>query len=91
MGVAVADHIEGPYKDLGIFLKSGMWGEPSEDGEIYDPIIHPNVIDPHVFYDKNGKLWMVYGSYSGVFLSWKWIRRRPSHTLLKGMEKIARW
>jgi len=65
LGVAVADHVEGPYKDLGIFLKSGMWDEISEDGTIYDANIHPNAIDPHVFFDENQKLWMVYGSYSG--------------------------
>ncbi|WP_088102977.1 family 43 glycosylhydrolase [Halalkalibacter urbisdiaboli] len=65
MGIAVADHVEGPYKDLGIFLKSGMWDEPSEDGTIYDATIHPNAVDPDVFFDKDGKLWMMYGSYSG--------------------------
>ncbi|WP_077305684.1 family 43 glycosylhydrolase [Terribacillus halophilus] len=65
MGVAVADNIEGPYEDTGIILKSGMWDEPSEDGTIYDGTKHPNVVDPDVFYDKDGKLWMVYGSYSG--------------------------
>jgi arabinan endo-1,5-alpha-L-arabinosidase len=65
MGVAVADNVEGPYNDLGIVLKSGMWDQPSEDGSIYDPRIHPNVVDPDVFYDNDGKLWMVYGSYSG--------------------------
>ncbi|GAF63168.1 beta-xylosidase [Bacillus sp. TS-2] len=66
MGIAVADHIEGPYENLGIFLKSGMWGEESENsGEIYDPQKHPNVIDPHVFFDAENRLWMVYGSYSG--------------------------
>ncbi|WP_328285299.1 LamG-like jellyroll fold domain-containing protein [Paenibacillus alkaliterrae] len=65
LGVAVADHIEGPYEDLGILLKSGMWGQPSEDGTIYDARKHPNVVDPDVFFDKNGKLWMMYGSYSG--------------------------
>jgi arabinan endo-1,5-alpha-L-arabinosidase len=43
-----------------------MWGQVSEDGvNVYDPLIHPNTIDPHVFYDNAGKLWMVYGSYSG--------------------------
>ncbi len=57
LGLAVSDRPEGPYKDLGIFLKSGMEG--------YDATQLPNVIDPHTFYDKNGKLWMVYGSYSG--------------------------
>ncbi len=65
LGVAVADHIEGPYRDLGIMLKSGMWGEASEDGAIYDATRHPNVVDPHVFFDKQHDLWMVYGSYSG--------------------------
>lgn len=62
LGVAVADNIEGPYKDMGVFLKSGR-----EDlqGNVYDATTEPNVIDPHVFYDNDGKLWMVYGSYSG--------------------------
>lgn len=64
MGVAVSKKIEGPYKDKGIILKSGMAGE-SEDGTPYDATVHPNVVDPDVFYDKEGKLWMVYGSYSG--------------------------
>ncbi|KMT65902.1 extracellular endo-alpha-(1-_5)-L-arabinanase [Catenovulum maritimum] len=65
-GVATGNSIEGPFYNQGIQLKSGMWGEESENaGEIYDPTIHPNAVDPHTFYDKNGKLWMVYGSYSG--------------------------
>lgn len=30
---------------------------------------YPNCIDPHVFYDKDGRMWMVYGSWSGgIFL-----------------------
>lgn len=30
---------------------------------------YPNCIDPTVFYDKDGKMWMVYGSWSGgIFL-----------------------
>lgn len=66
MGVAVADKIEGPYVNQGVFLKSGMWGQVSEDGvNIYDAQKHPNAVDPDVFFDKDGKLWMVYGSYSG--------------------------
>lgn len=64
MGIAVASRIEGPYKDTGIILKSGMAGE-SEDGTAYDARVHPNVVDPDAFFDKDGKLWMVYGSYSG--------------------------
>ncbi|RVT57623.1 family 43 glycosylhydrolase [Niallia taxi] len=65
LGVAVSDSVDGPYKDQGIILKSGMWDEESEDGTIYDATKHPNAVDPDVFFDKNGKLWMVYGSYSG--------------------------
>ena len=57
LGVAVSDSPEGPYQDLGIFLRSG---EPG-----YDATIWPNVVDPCVFFDKTGRLWMVYGSYSG--------------------------
>lgn len=76
MGIAVANHPEGPYQDLGLILRSGMTagesatidGTPYDDAhfpEIYDATIHPNVVDPDVFYDEEGKLWMVYGSYSG--------------------------
>jgi len=65
LGVAVADKIEGPYVNKQIILKSGMWDQPSEDGAIYDARIHPNTVDPHTFRDKDGKLWMIYGSYSG--------------------------
>ena len=65
MGIAVANHIEGPYVDKGIFLKSGMWGQASPDGTVYDALKHPNAVDPHVFSDNAGKLWMIYGSYSG--------------------------
>ena len=65
LGIAVADHVEGPYVNQGIVLKSGMWGEVSPDGTVYDATRHPNVVDPNVFRDNAGKLWMVYGSYSG--------------------------
>ncbi|MFC1695001.1 glycoside hydrolase family 43 protein [Pseudomonadota bacterium] len=66
LGLAVADHIEGPYVNHGIFLQSGMWNEISEDGvNIYDARIHPNTVDPDLFFDQEGTLWMIYGSYSG--------------------------
>jgi arabinan endo-1,5-alpha-L-arabinosidase len=65
LGVAVAGNIEGPYVNKGIILKSGMWGQPSYDGAIYDAMKHPNTVDPNVFFDAGGRLWMVYGSYSG--------------------------
>ncbi|WP_277213335.1 LamG-like jellyroll fold domain-containing protein [Isoptericola croceus] len=67
LGIAVADEVDGPYEDLGIVLRSGHRdGEgPGEDGTTYDARIHPNAIDPDVFYDADGGLWMVYGSFSG--------------------------
>ncbi|HEX3022974.1 MAG TPA: glycoside hydrolase family 43 protein, partial [Lachnospiraceae bacterium] len=66
LGIAVADNIEGPYEDLGIILKSGMGEDiPSEDGDVYNAGVQPNVVDPCVYYDKEGRLWMMYGSYSG--------------------------
>jgi arabinan endo-1,5-alpha-L-arabinosidase len=65
LGVAVSDNIEGPYVNKGIILKSGMWGQASPDGTIYDALKHPNAVDPHTFFDNAGRLWMIYGSYSG--------------------------
>jgi len=63
MGLAVSDTIEGPYEDLGLFLWSGKNPNPMEIN--YNIDIHPNAVDPAVFFDKEGQLWMVYGSYSG--------------------------
>ncbi len=67
IGIAVSDNVEGPYKNLKIILRSGIRFEEglAPDGTLYDPMRHPNCIDPHVFYDKNGNLWMSYGSYFG--------------------------
>jgi len=64
LGLAVADSPTGPFSHVAVLLKSGMAGT-SEDGTAYNATIHPNVVDPAVFYDQTGKLWMVYGSYSG--------------------------
>ena len=57
LGLAVSDRPEGPYEDLGVFLRSGYPG--------YDATVYPNVVDPCVFFDQDDRLWMVYGSYSG--------------------------
>lgn len=39
-----------------------------ENGE-YNNQVAPNCIDPTVFYDEDGRMWMVYGSWSGgIFL-----------------------
>src|SRR5690606_14426981 len=72
LGLAEADSIEGPYKDKGVFLRSGYRnaGEfaqyPLDNGQTqWHGAQDPNAIDPAAFYDKNGQLWMIYGSYSG--------------------------
>ena len=66
LGIAVSDNVEGPYEDLGVILKSGQDADtPDENGDIFDATVEPNVVDPCVFFDAEGRLWMVYGSYSG--------------------------
>lgn len=70
IGYAVSDKPEGPYKNLGILLKSTSGKmtvtNPSNGSTFsYNSNIHPNAVDPNVFFDTTGKLWMVYGSYSG--------------------------
>lgn len=66
LGLATADTIEGPYTNQGILLKSGMdAGLVDEDGNLYQSTVDPNVVDPDTFYDQQGRLWMLYGSYSG--------------------------
>lgn len=66
LGMAVSDSIEGPYTNKGIILKSGMGADvEDEDGNLYQATQDPNVVDPDVFYDEDGRLWMLYGSYSG--------------------------
>jgi len=65
LGIAISDSIEGPFVDYGLILRSDMTEEPSNNGDVYDANIHPNVVDPHAFFDNDGKFWMVYGSFSG--------------------------
>lgn len=62
LGMAKAKKITGPYKDQGVFLRSG---NAIKNDASYDATKQPNVVDPHTFHDKNDKLWMIYGSYSG--------------------------
>ncbi|EDY81360.1 glycosyl hydrolase, family 43 [Verrucomicrobiia bacterium DG1235] len=59
MGLAVSDDIEGPYANVGELLKGGT-GVAG-----FDPAFDPNTIDPTLYRDTEGNLWMVYGSYSG--------------------------
>lgn len=65
LGIASSSKIEGPYTDNGLILRSGMWGQISEDGTVYNGQTHPNAVDPSVFFDNTNRLWMIYGSYSG--------------------------
>ena len=52
-----ANNVMGPYREEETIIFSGGNG-----GE-------PNCIDPELFYDKDGKLWMVYGSFfAGVYI-----------------------
>lgn len=57
IGRVSSDNVTGPYSDEEIIINStGTSGEP-------------NCIDPELFYDKEGKLWMVYGSFfAGIYI-----------------------
>jgi len=72
IGVAVSDNIGGPFETIDIIVACGpansnkaMYG-----GADYNANgLHPNCIDPALFFDTEGELWMVYGSWSGgIFL-----------------------
>ena len=66
LGTAVSASVAGPYENEGIMLRSGMSpSEDNEDGLTYQSTRDPNAVDPCVFYDTEGRLWMIYGSYSG--------------------------
>lgn len=66
ISLATAEQVEGPYSYQGMLIKKYENSEYSEEIDApFDDSIHPGVIDPHVFFDAEDKLWMVYGSYSG--------------------------
>lgn len=57
IGRVSSSNVTGPYQNEEIIVKSS------------GTIGSPNCIDPELFYDKEGKLWMVYGShYGGIFV-----------------------
>lgn len=59
IGRVESDSPEGPFGNNTIIIDS-MGANRSTD---------PNCIDPELFYDKDGKLWMVYGSdMGGIFI-----------------------
>ncbi len=56
IGRVSSDNVLGPYSNEELILKSDGAGQP-------------NCIDPELFYDKDGRLWMVYGSfYAGIYI-----------------------
>ena len=57
IGRVEADSVTGPYSGEKVLAVSeGNFGEP-------------NCIDANLFYDRDGRLWMVYGSYfAGIFI-----------------------
>lgn len=68
ISLAVSDKIEGPYKFDRILIRKYEEGQYSiEAGRAFNHLKDPGVIDPHVFYDKNDNLWLLYGSYAGGF------------------------
>ncbi len=54
-----ADNVLGPYSNEKIILES-VSSEAAQSGAN-----KPNCIDNELFYDKDGRLWMVYGSFFG--------------------------
>lgn len=52
-----------------LYIKDVRNNDWTDVNGFYDCGRYPNAIDPTVFTDKNGDMWMVYGSYSaGVFI-----------------------
>lgn len=56
LGVAVADSPSGPFTDLGKILDSNGSGVP-------------NSIDPFVFHESDDKMYMVWGSFHGIYVA----------------------
>lgn len=54
IGVAVSDSPAGPYQDLGKIFDSNECGVP-------------NSIDPYLFTDSDGKMYIFWGSFSGIY------------------------
>nr|WP_261852203.1 arabinan endo-1,5-alpha-L-arabinosidase [Clostridium folliculivorans] len=56
IGLERSKSIEGPWEDMGSVIKS-------EEGD------KMNAIDPNIVYDKNGDMWMSYGSFwTGIYI-----------------------
>ena len=60
------------FTNIGDLFKEGVYSKKElenapwfrDDGS-YNEAVYPNCIDPALFYDENGRLWMTYGSFFG--------------------------
>lgn len=56
IGLLKSNSIEGPWEDKGLVLKTNQ----GEDR---------NALDPNIIYDRNGEMWMSYGSFwNGIYI-----------------------
>lgn len=50
-------------------IEQGVFNEPNTEwfvqGGQYNNVLYPNAIDANILYDRDGNLWMCYGSWSG--------------------------
>jgi len=69
-------------------IESGVLDGPNPDwfnaDGSYNNALYPNAIDANVFFDKDGRLWMAYGSWSGAFSSWSWTSGRDGQSIREG-------
>ena len=81
LALAVSDVAEGPYTFVDTLLYSGFGASEVDQTDLaevvgddtdryfkyggYDNMEWPNCIDPAIFEDADGTIWMVYGSWSG--------------------------
>lgn len=57
------------YTDVLDYVDAGYAAQNYYSGTEYNYRKYPNAIDPSLFYDADGRMWMVYGSWSGgIFL-----------------------
>ncbi|MBQ7862398.1 MAG: glycoside hydrolase family 43 protein [Clostridia bacterium] len=73
----------------GIFSRKQLKNAPwfNELGE-YNDMLYPNCIDPQLFYDKDGRLWMTYGSFFGGIYLMPMVKETglPDYSYMKSAE-----
>lgn len=79
--------------NIGYLIKNGVLKEANSNwftGEgDYDTSYAPNAIDPDLFYDKDGTLWMTYGSWSGGIYMLK-IDKKTGKAVYSGEDGTAK-